>query len=117
MYDFNERYENLKKPAFRVKVYQCHKEVPYKFMDFEFAKQHGLNSIEDVVRDYDVVADFKMKYDDGDCLETNMLNDIYYDGNNGVLQQHFKMHSISMSDIIEINGKKHYVNTFGFIEM
>ena len=39
-------------------------------------------------------------------------------GNDGTIQQVFRrMRSISVSDIIEIDGTKYYVDSFGFREI
>lgn len=83
-------------------------DCPYSFMSWESAKdKFNMN-------DYEEVAIFEYKKD----LENDdLLERIYILGNNGSLQQEFKMHSISMSDIIEIDGKKYYTDTFGFAEV
>ena len=64
--------------------------------------------------DYKEVAMFEYKKD----LETDeLLERIFILGNNGTLQKDFIMHSISVSDIIEIDGKKYYTDSFGFQEV
>lgn len=117
IYDFNEKYNTYRAMVHKVRVYQC--DASYKFMHYDFARSHGLNSIEALNNDYKLVAEFNMKWEDDEdeCYLTNMLNQLWYDGNNGTLQKHFQIHSISASDIIEIDGHKHYVDTFGFVEM
>lgn len=115
IYDFDERYSTYRAMVHKVRIYQC--DAPYKFMDYEFARSHGLNSMEAFNNDYKLVAEFNMKWEDEECYMTNMLGQLWNDGNDGTLQRHFKMHSISMSDVIEIDGHKHYVDTFGFVEM
>lgn len=93
-----------------VKIYQTDNR-DYRFTPYEYAKSHGFN-----LDDYTQVAQFLIKVDQNDdSWHTNMLGQIWYDGNNGTLQQHFKMRSLSMSDIIEVDGLKHYVDTNSFV--
>lgn len=84
-----------------VKIYQAH-DVDYLFMSYEYAKSR-IN-----MDDYDLVAEFETTCDN--------LEKIFMMGN-GQLQRSYKMRSISMSDIIELNGVKYYVDTFGFKEV
>lgn len=91
-----------------VKIYQIKntRECPYSFMSWDYAGgKFNMN-------DYNMVATIEL---DGDDID--ILNKVWDDGNNRTLQKDFKMRSVSMSDIIEIDGKKNYVDTFGFVEV
>ena len=59
------------------------------------------------------LEDYKLVYE-GETDEWN-LDEIYYKFQFPVTG--FKGHSLSMSDIIELNGTKHYVDTFGFVKL
>lgn len=87
---------------FEIKIYQTN--ANYRFMDYDFAKSHNFD-----LRDYKEVACFD--------YDSNDLEEIFRIGNNGQLQQYFKMRSISVSDIIEVNNIKYYVDSFGFKEV
>lgn len=88
----------------KINIYQLDINSNYLFMSYEFAKEHGFN-----LYDYKLVASFNTDNTD--------LEHIFFIGNNGGLQKHFKMRSLSVSDIIEINGKKFYIDSFGFKEI
>lgn len=91
----------------RIKVYQIRDiaNCEYSFMGYKYA-EGKLN-----MKDYKLVANFN-----NDANFT--LDDVFKMGNNGILQKAgFKMRSISVSDIIEVNGKKYYVDSFGFKEV
>lgn len=88
----------------KVNIYQLEIGNKNIFMDYDFSKKHDFN-----LYDYKLVASFNTDNTD--------LEHIFYIGNNGDLQKHFKMRSLSVSDIIEINGKKYFVDSFGFEEI
>ena len=87
----------------KVRVYQTSNR-DYVFMSWEWSQKYfNFN-------DYKLVAEFDNDYDD--------LEGIFQLGNNGKLKsQGFKMRSISVSDIIEIDGVKYFVNDIGFVEL
>lgn len=88
----------------KVNIYQLDINNKNVFMNYDFSKKHDFN-----LCDYELVASFN--------IDNTDLDYIFYIGNNGDLQKHFKMRSISVSDIIEINGKKYFVDSFGFKEI
>lgn len=92
-----------------IKIYQIKEEnlTKYGFMDYEFAKEHGFN-----LNDYKVVAEFEIEEKE-DIINT--LEEIYTKGNDGTLTSKYKMRSISVSDIINIDDVNYYVDIFGFI--
>lgn len=89
----------------QINIYQAGLESGYTFMNYDYAK----DLIE--MEDYELVASFEN--DDNDDNDS-VLNKLYNLGNDGTLAINFKMRSISVSDIIEIDGVKYYVDSFGF---
>lgn len=95
-----------------VRIYQTDNS-DYKFMNYSWAAKHGYD-----IYDYDVVAEFFIP-DYWGVLDEE-LEKIYKMGNEGIIQQMKgvkKMRSISVSDVIEIDGKKYYVDSLGFKEV
>lgn len=93
-----------------VKIYQINatRECPYSFMSYDYAKEQ-LN-----MEDYKLVAEYEVPNGD----DQDILNTVWNEGNNGTLQCRFPgMYSVSMSNIIEIDNTKYYVDTFGFKEV
>ena len=96
----------------KVRIYQIpfskFEKVRYVFMDWEFAKDKFS------IKDYKLVAEWT-----GDIIYEKVeeyLENIFRLGNDGSLQKAIssKMRSISMSDVIEIDGVRWYCDTFGF---
>jgi hypothetical protein len=94
-------------------VYQIEdtRNCEYAFMSYDFAKEHnGPN-----MKDYKKVAEIDMSDLVGEDVEDKLesifafgnLKQNYYDNNPGA-------RSISVSDIIEMNGDKYYVDIVGF---
>lgn len=88
----------------KVNIYQLDAYSKNIFMNYDFAKEHNFN-----LYDYKLVASFNTDNTD--------LEHIFFIGNNGSLKRHFIMRSLSVSDIIEIDGKKFFVDSFGFKEI
>lgn len=91
-----------------IKIYQI-KDVAntmYAFRDYD-EKLFNFN-------DYEKVIEFP--YDEGKTI-VDILDTIFELGNHGAFQQmvpEVKMRSVSMSDIIEINGMRWYVESIGY---
>ena len=83
----------------------------YSFMPWEYAKEKfNMN-------DYQEVLYYTC---DGDLENEDLLNKIFNDGNNGKLHNQFpdnRFRSLSVSDIIEVDGIKYYIDSFGFKEL
>lgn len=92
----------------KVNIYQIKEigECKYAFMSWDYAKDYYN------IEDYKLVASFDVNDD-----YFSLLDYIWHIGNNGELQKKFIMRSVSMSDIIEVDGVKYYVDTFGFEEI
>lgn len=92
-----------------IRIYQIKNvaECKYSFMSWDYAQDKCK------MDDYEMVAEFEMDEKEYPCL----LDILWIKGNNGELQKIYKMRSISVSDIIEIDGAKHYVDRFGFKEV
>jgi len=86
----------------RIRIYQLTDaiDIPYKFMDYDFAKAHNLD-----IHDYELVYD---------CLrEDGHLDDIYEEFNLN-RPEDFTGHSLSVSDIVLCNDQFYYCNPFGW---
>lgn len=83
--------------------------TPYAFMGYDFLEEKGLKPNMD---DYDKVATIDLTSNQG-------LEDIFRIGNTDKSQFDTvkPMRSISVSDIIELDGKKYYVDSWGFKEV
>lgn len=94
----------------QIKIYQIKdiENVEYAFKDYDFK----LFSMDDYK---EVLSETYSTHLDGEPL-----CEVYFMlGNNGTLQSRTgkKMHSISVSDIIEIDGTKYYVQDRGYKEI
>lgn len=101
--NFNEAEEKT-----LVTIYQVPTGKDYTFMDYDFAKEHGFN-----FADYEKVADIEVPIST-DLEEIFTLGNTHKDMFNASRD---KFRSISVSDIIEKDGKKYYVDSFGFKEV
>lgn len=93
----------------KFKIYQIKNigDCKYAYMGYDYAESK-LN-----LDDYEEVVNSEIAGSD----DTELLNYIWRIGNDGTLQKDYYMHSVSVSDIIEIEGKKYYVDSFGFKEL
>ena len=90
------------------KVYQASTDIPYVFFDFDVAYKRF-----DFEKDYMLVCEETTELDDIDQI----LNEVFEKGNTGELTSKngaSKMRSVSVSDIIEVDGMYFYVEGFGF---
>lgn len=83
----------------------------YSFMPWEYAEEKfNMN-------DYKEVLYYTYT---GDKFGRDLLEEIFNDGNNGKLHNQFpdnRFRSLSVSDIIEVDGMKYYIDRFGFHEL
>ena len=87
----------------KVKIYQTDNR-DYRFMNWEWSEKYF------DINDYQCVLELNMEVDD--------LEEIFYKGNNGELKKYnHYMRSISVSDVIEADGIKYFVDSFGFKEI
>lgn len=87
-----------------VKIYQIKdfENCPYTFMSWRFAgKFFDIN-------DYELVYSYEDENPD--------LEEIFFKFNME-RPEDFTGHSLSVSDVVEVNGKKYYVDSFGFKEI
>ena len=93
----------------KFKLYQIKKQLvstgTYLFMSYNFAKNHGFD-----IRDYDVV--YEGEIESGRYIEDTLENIFYMF--NMQRPEDFKGHSMSVSDIVEINGEFFYTDSVGF---
>ena len=86
-----------------VKIYQTNNR-DYVFMNWEWSEKYF------DINDYELVLNVNLEVED--------LEEIFRLGNNGELKKYnYYMRSISVSDIIEVDGKKYFVDSFGFKEV
>lgn len=88
-----------------VTLYQTKSGVKYSFMPYSYAQEDLKLS------DYNEVLYFTTDED---------LEEIFAMGNNGKLHNMFpdnRFRSISVSDILDVDGKMYYVDSFGFKEV
>ena len=85
------------------------KDVKYSFMGHDYAINNGFS-----------LDDYKLVYENdintfGKCID-DILEKLFYIFN---IEKplDFKGHSLSVSDIIELNNKKYYVDDFGFTKI
>ena len=99
----------------KVLVYQIAdvEHCDYAFMDYAFAKEMGID-----LKDYKKTAEVQVNTDlDGDVNSILELVFSYGNTNQEYYQENPEARSISVSDILEYNGKKYYVDSFGFEEV
>ena len=95
------------------KIYQLPVEHKAKFMGYEFAQKHNVMP---KLEDYNLVWEGQYPYSGGTPLWVT-CDDIYLKFNAGRHPEGYKGHSISMSDVIEIDGKYFYCDSFGWEEV
>lgn len=87
-----------------LKIYQINNNADYEFRGFNFAKEYGFS-----MNDYKLVYEGKRK----DSYELENAFEEF----NCHIPLDFKGHSLSVSDIVEINGRKWYCDNFGWYEV
>ena len=96
----------------KVKVYQIRKQdVLYRFSDYDRALAHGFN----FDKDYTLVWDTELN-SDSYCGIQDFLEDLFLQLNM-THPDGFTGHSLSVSDIVEIDGVRWYVNGIGFVKV
>lgn len=91
---------------YNVKIHQMKIEANNKFMPYDFTMKHGGINL----ADYEMIYEMRMMNNYG--VERNL--DIVYEKLNLYHPSDYKGHSLSVSDIIEINGDMYYVDSIGF---
>lgn len=96
----------------KFKVYQLPVEHKAKFMSLDFVKE---NSIMPKLEDYKLVWESEVEEMEGESGV--MLLDHIYTEFQGTKPADFKGHSLSMSDVVEVDGKYYYCDSFGWEEI
>lgn len=91
---------------FKILQLNLTKKYDYFFMDYDYAKHNGVS-----LNDYKQVYKGNIEAHSKDIAA--VLEEIFYKFNKA-LPQEFKGHSLSVSDVIELNNKFYYVDSFGF---
>lgn len=93
-----------------------------------YARFDSLDNLRDVLSEYgmDVNGDFddlyrevyEFDYDNGLYGdEYDILEDVFSMFNTGRRPKDFRGHSLSVSDVVEIEGTKYYCDDFGFVSL
>ena len=90
------------------KIKQLTKRTDYRFMDYDYAKEHGFN-----------LEDYKITYEgetgpEGDI--NTVLEDLFVIFNIK-RPEDFKGHSLSTSDIVELDGINYYCDFAGWVKL
>ena len=96
----------------KFKVYQLPVEHEAKFMGLEFVTNHDIML---KLEDYKLVGESEI-YPKASTSVTTMLDDIYTTLNTCRCDW-FHGHSLSVSDVVEIDGKYYYCDSFGWEEV
>lgn len=79
----------------------------YGFMDYDFALEHGFNE-----KDYEIV--YEGEIDKHNLFSTYEVLEALFEKFNCNRPEDFKGHSMSVSDIVVLDGTKFYCDSFGF---
>ena len=98
-----------------IKIYQADVRCGYAFMNHAYAvrKDADLKTL----KDYSLV--YEGTYNSVNTDIEDLLEEIFTDGNIGMLRQLMdeqcdKARSLSVSDVIEVDGVRYYVEPFGY---
>ena len=83
------------------------RKVEYSFMSYNYAKEHDFK-----LSDYEVVYEGSIK----ETETFKALEDLFTEFNIN-RPEDFKGHSLSMSDVVELDGVYYYCDSFGWEEV
>lgn len=96
----------------KIKIYQLPTEHEAKFRDFESVKEEGIMpQIDDYAMVWESLVDF------GLVESTEAQLDVVFRCLNFNHPQDFKGHSLSVSDVVEMDGKFYYCDDMGWEEL
>lgn len=84
-----------------IKIYQLKSGIKYKFKSYLFARENGFT-----INDYNCVYEYRRRSD-------YKLDDVFYEFNIHHPDD-FRGHSLSVSDIVEMDGIKWYCDDIGW---
>lgn len=101
---------------YQIKIYQIKKDENLQ-RKFLFTKLSWLeNGIKDVdINNYNMV--YKNEFNDAIHNDIDSVLETIYNIFNVSRPEDFKGHSLSISDIIEVDGDKYFVNDYGFVKL
>ena len=91
------------------RIYQLPIESNAKFMGLDFVTEHNIMP---KLEDYNMVGESEL-YEKADATTTGLLDSIFSTLNT-CHPDWFKGHSLSVSDIVELDGKFYYCDSFGW---
>lgn len=83
------------------------RKVEYSFMSYDYAKKHNFK-----LSDYEIVYKGSTK----DVKPIKALEDLFTEFNIN-RPEDFKGHSLSMSDVVELDGVYYYCDSFGWAKV
>lgn len=92
-----------------IKIYQANDECKFKFMRYSFVEKF-FNGNVDFERNYKKVYEFEQTHEGN----INALLEGIYMRFQGLKPSGYSGHSLSMSDIVVVDGIKYYVDDIGF---
>lgn len=93
----------------KFKIYQLPIEHNAKYMPFDFVKDNGILP---KLEDYKLVGESEV-YETADATTTDLLEIIFIKLNH-CHPDWFKGHSLSVSDVVELDGKFYYCDSMGY---
>ena len=101
-----------------LKIYQVDVHAPYSFWDYQLARKKGADF--KTLKDYTLV--YEGEFHSWGKKNNEVLEEIFTEGNIGRLRTYMTefcktARSISVSDIIELDGTRYYCNSFGFVKV
>ena len=94
----------------KLKIYQADLDCEWKFNGYRYFKKC-------VEHCPDWFAEYRLEYSNDNFPDNMSLEDIYCMFNQDDRPNSKTMHSVSMSDIIEMDGVPYYVDNIGFAMM
>ena len=92
-----------------IKIYQAKSDVDFKFMGFRFVEKF-FNGNVNFDTNYKLVYEFEESHQGS----TDSLLESIFMRFQGTKPSGYKGHSLSVSDIVEVDGVKYYADSFGF---
>lgn len=91
------------------KIYQLPIENDAKFMRYEFVEKHNIMP---KLQDYKMV--YEGEIEDGGRNDMDVCDQIWGVFNCGTRPEGYTGHSLSVSDVVEVDGKYYYCDSFGW---
>lgn len=97
----------------KIKIYQAKESCNFKWMRYAFVEKF-FNGNVDIENNYNKVYEFE---ENNNTDNINSLLEAIYMRFQFAKPNGYIGHSLSISDIVEVDGTKYYVDSFGFITL